>query len=41
MNTIVTENKEYFTHKNITLIQGNSLNENLFSQQFIDLSELT
>jgi len=37
MNTIITETKEYFTHKNITLIQGNSLNENLFSQEFIDL----
>ena len=37
MNTIFTDKKEFFTHKNIKLINGNSLNENLFAEQFIDL----
>lgn len=31
------ESKEYFKHKNITLINGNSLNPNLFTTEFIDL----
>lgn len=31
------ESKEYFKHKNITLINRNSLNPNLFTTEFIDL----
>lgn len=33
----ITEKKEYFRHKDILLIQGNTLNENLFEGEFIDL----
>lgn len=37
MNTNIYKKKEYFQYKNISLIQGNSLDENLFEQEFIDL----
>lgn len=37
MNNTINDKKEYLRHKNIVLCQGNSLNENLFSEQFIDL----
>ncbi|MBF2057957.1 MAG: site-specific DNA-methyltransferase [Cyanobacterium sp. T60_A2020_053] len=37
MNITTAETKVCFTHKNISLIQGSSLDENLFSEEFIDL----
>ncbi len=33
----IWERKEYYRHRRVALFQGNSLNENLFDKEFIDL----